>query len=63
MTTLIGIGVIVLAFGAILWGARKAGTDAVKAQANEQAVKDILETVRPATDTERQRVRSLFRRD
>lgn len=63
MTTLIGIGVIVLALGAILWGARKAGADHVKAQANEQAVKDILEAVRPATDTERQRVQSLFRRD
>lgn len=63
MTTLIGIGVIVLAFGAILWGARKAGTDAVKAQANEQAVKDIIDTVRPPTVVELERVREKYSRD
>jgi hypothetical protein len=63
VTTLIGIGVIVLALGAILWKASKAGADHVEAKANEQAVKDILESARPATDTERQRVQSLFRRD
>lgn len=63
MTTLIGIGVIVLALGAILWGARKAGADHVKAQANEQAVKDIIDAVRPPTVVELERVRDKFKRD
>jgi type II secretory pathway pseudopilin PulG len=63
VTTLIGIGVIVLALGAILWRASKAGADEVKAKANEQAVKDIIEAVRPASDADLRRVQSKYRRD
>jgi hypothetical protein len=63
VTTLIGIGAIVLALGAVLWRASKAGADHVEAKANEQAVKDILEAARPATDTERRELQQRYRRD
>ena len=63
MTTLIGIGVIILAFGAILWRASKAGADGAENKANKEALNEIVEAARPATTVELEEVRKKFNRD
>lgn len=63
MTALISLGVIVAALAAMFFMARKAGVDKAENAANKEALHDILEATRPATNTELERVRGGFRRD
>lgn len=62
MTALIALAVIATAFAGLFFMARKAGEDKAENAANKEALHEIVEAVRPATDVDLQRVRERFQR-
>lgn len=62
MSQIIGVIIVVGIIGAILWFARKAGTDSAQNGAAQDALKDINDALRPITDDELKRVRDKYKR-
>ena len=63
MTTIIGLAVTFIAFGVILYFARKAGKDTVRAKASEETIEQVVEATRPVSSDSRERLRARYRRD
>ena len=63
MTTIIGLAVTFIAFGVILYFARRAGKDSVKAKAAKESLDEIRKANAPLSDPELERVRKRWRVD
>lgn len=63
MTWLLVGTVAFIAFCWLMWNAKKAGKDSVKAKAAEKTVEQIVDATGPVSPTQRERLRSRYRRD
>lgn len=48
---------------ALLWFARKAGKDAVRSKTSEKAIEQIVDATGPVSPSQRERLRTRYRRD
>ena len=60
----LAVGTAALAvLGVLLWGARKGGKDAVRADNAEDSLAEIRKATAPVSDDDLKRVRDKYRRD